>query len=126
MASVRRGTALIGTRAHYAGTARVYTFTVTDSAGTAVDITGASAITFVVTDGRGGEALLSKSLLDGIAITNGPAGIYTVTLATTDAFEAADGDVRYGPLWYETYIDTDGSSKMEVGYNQFDHVTTGG
>ena len=58
--------------------------TVLDAAGAVVDITGASAIDWKMSVDEFTAPTISKSLGSGIAVTNGPAGIFTVTLDPAD------------------------------------------
>lgn len=76
-------------------------FTITDdgtSAGTPVNITGAT-ITFKVTSGpTSTTAIIEKSTAGGITITDGPNGVCTVALV------AADTAALAGDYWYELQV----------------------
>lgn len=59
-------------------------FTIKDRQDAAVDITNSQAITFKVKKEVGTENAISKSLGDGITITNGAQGELSVTLGSAD------------------------------------------
>ena len=68
----------------HAGDSRDIVVTVADSQGAAVDLTGA-AIAWQLARSAGSAApAVSKSLGAGIAITDGPNGVFTVTLDPAD------------------------------------------
>lgn len=85
-------------------------FTVTDSAGAAVNIASASAIQWVLAASDTSAALVSKSLVSGIGITNGPAGQFRVTLVPADTTALA------GNYYHEARVTISGvTSTVAVG-----------
>jgi hypothetical protein len=68
----------------HAGDSRDIVVTVTDSQGAAVDLTGAAVAWQLARSAGSAAAVVSKSLGAGIAITDGPNGVFTVTLDPAD------------------------------------------
>ncbi len=68
--------------------------TVLDDDGNIVDITSASAIDWTMSADEFASAVISKSLGSGITITDGPNGVFRVTLDTTDT-ESLDSGTYY-------------------------------
>lgn len=86
----------------------VFTMTVRDRNGSAVDITGFSAIEYrLARFSSSDEALISKSLGSGVAISDGPSGQATVTLDPADTQNLV-GD------YYHNAIATDSAGKDQT------------
>lgn len=71
-----------------------FVITVTDAAGAVVPLTGFTAVVFTISRKRGSAALVTKSLADGVAITDAANGVITVSLTDTDTD-------RVGTFWFE-------------------------
>jgi len=84
------------------------TVAVVDDAGAAVNIAGA-AIAWVLATDLGGTTLVSKSVGSGITITNGPGGIFTVSLAEADT-DALDN----GWYYHEAQVEDTSGNKTYV------------
>lgn len=81
-------------------------FVVKDSNGVVVDISTASAIVYGFSTVKDGPVLVTKSLGSGVAITDGPAGKFTVTL------EPADTNGRSGRYYHFTKVTLGGNGKV--------------
>lgn len=92
----------------FASERKVLQFTVTDSAGAAVNITGWT-LEWVLSNEPGGTALLTKTTASGITITNGAGGVFTVTLA------AADLALNPGVYYYRTWR-TDSGAEQSLAF----------
>lgn len=86
----------------YAGESRVLNNTIYDSAGNPVNLSGAT-ITFKATKRRNGEAVISKSLGDGIAMIDAGQGRHSVTLSPADTV-----DLRGVLFWHIRVTDAAG------------------
>lgn len=76
-----------------AGDNMVITVTVTQ-AGSAKNLTGATAINYKAYPLNSSTAVITKALLSGVTVTNAAGGIFTVTLAPADT-TALCGDYRH-------------------------------
>lgn len=81
--------------------------TVRNEAGSPVDISDCTSIRYAISalskqQGPTGDALLTKSLGSGVAITNGPAGIFIVTI------DSGDTDAMAGTYYHEAEIIDEG------------------
>lgn len=86
----------------YQGDAATLTFTVKDADGVVVDITGATIRWQMARDPGDATALLSKSTIaspGGILITDGDAGVFTVTIT------AGDTSLFEGAYYHEARVD---------------------
>jgi hypothetical protein len=95
------------TDSFYLGEDVSITVTVTDDAGSAVDITGMS-ISYLVWSGTN-AAVITKTVGSGIALTTPASGILTITIADTDTDAIAPG--RYN---HELKITDNGAGLEEV------------
>ena len=89
----------------FLGEKKVLHFTVVDSAGAAVNITG-WALNWVLTDKPGTTALITKTTSSGITITNGAGGVYQVTIDAADQTTLAAGT-----YYYRSWRTTSGSEQ---------------
>jgi len=89
-----------------AGDSETCAATATDSAGTAIDLSGAT-ITYQLTDGA--SVLVEKSLGDGITVTVAASGTFSVALdpADTTGLEA-------GTYWHSASITSSGGAVTTV------------
>lgn len=88
----------------YAGDDKLLTVTVTDGEGEPVDLTGAQKIRWQLGKGPGKTPIVEKALGQGIEVTDGPGGIFTVTL------DSADTEALKGSYYHEAeVIDEDGN-----------------
>lgn len=79
----------------YRGDTAAWDFTVTEPDGTAVDLTGASGIRFTAKDRASdadADAVITRTVGDGVTVTNAAGGIVRVQL------EAADTSALSAPL----------------------------
>jgi hypothetical protein len=96
----------------FSGDSRVLTITVTDSAGTAKNITGAT-INFSLFKSVGGAAILSKTVGNGITITDPTNGVFTVT------FETHETEDRDGHFKYEIEVTDSSGNKCTIVQDKF-------
>lgn len=90
----------------YAGESLEIEILVTNDAGAAKDLTGAT-IAWKLARGPGSTAMVSKSTGAGIAITNAASGIFTVSLSP------ADTESLHGRYYHEARV-TDSGGKESV------------
>jgi phage terminase large subunit-like protein len=81
-----------------AGDSATLSVTATDSAGSALNLTG-STLEWVLSDGR--QAQVTKTDSDGITVTNAAGGLFTVSLNPADTTSLPDG------LYYHVATATD-------------------
>lgn len=95
----------------FLGEDKVLEFTVVDSAGAAVNITG-WALEWILRSGAGERALLTKTVGSGVTITGGAGGVCQVAIADTDTDDLAAG--RY---WHALRR-TDAGNEAVLSYGQ--------
>lgn len=84
----------------FSGNTKRIIVTVKDASGTVVNVSSLSAANFAIAEAPAGRSdyvptpIFTKTLLDGIAITDGLNGILTVTLSPADT-EGLEGDYIY-------------------------------
>lgn len=88
------------------GNNKILAFEVLDPLGAVVNISTAS-IEWLLSDDRNGTTRITKSTIDGITITDGPNGLFEVTL------DAADTNDLEGDFYHEATV-IDGGSTMTV------------
>lgn len=89
----------------YAGDTKVLAVTVLDNVGDPVDITGTDIRWWMAKNAKkiGADVLLKKETGgDGIVITDGPGGVFEVTL------DSADTENLKGPYYHEAEVDDAG------------------
>jgi hypothetical protein len=91
----------------HAGDSRDIVVTVTDSQGGAFDLTGAAIAWQLARSAGSTSPAVSKSLGGGIAITDGPNGVFTVTL------DPADTAALSGLYYHEAEV-TDGAGNRST------------
>lgn len=89
-----------------AGDSETLAGTATDSAGTVIDLTGAT-ITYQLTDGA--EVLVAKSLSDGITVTSAAAGTFAVTLDPDDT-----AGLEASTYWHSASITSSGGTVTTI------------
>lgn len=89
----------------YAGDTKVLSVTVLDEAGAAVNITGTTIRWWLAKNAKktGLDVLIKKDTVDGITITDGPAGKFEVTLASSDT------EGLKGSYYHEAEVDDSGT-----------------
>jgi len=92
----------------WSGDSKVLEVTLTDVDDDAVNLTGASISYILQKSSQGGEAIISKSVDDGISITS-PAtgGLFEITIDATDTDDLA------GEYYHECQV-TDSSSNVST------------
>ena len=68
----------------YQGTTRTLDVSILDASGTAVDLSSVTGVEWVMAPNAYGTAVISKSLGDGIAITDEAGGLVTIALLPAD------------------------------------------
>jgi hypothetical protein len=91
----------------FAGVKRTISYTAKNSAGTVVDLTGAS-IAWKIARRFGEGDILSKSVGSGIAVDNAASGTFTVTLTADDTNEL------WGNYVFECIVTDSGGSQHMV------------
>ncbi len=90
----------------HSGDTKDIVVTVLDELDQVVNISGATAV-FILSQNPYSPAVITKSSGSGIVITDGPAGILTITL------DAADTESLQGSFYYEVEL-TDASSRVST------------
>lgn len=85
-----------------AGDTETLACTATDTAGTAINLTGAT-ISYLLTDGQ--NLMVTKSLSDGITVTLAAAGTFSVVLSPDDT-----SGLEAGTYWHSAAITSSGGT----------------